>query len=83
MQFKMPDFHFTMKAVKSNLKRNRLTSFFMVPRDRILIASGDRMRQRRTSCRHGDFQTKIQETQIRCIFFRHINFFLDISRRPV
>jgi hypothetical protein len=30
----------------------------MVPRDRILIASGDRMRLRRTSCRRGDFQTK-------------------------
>ena len=32
--------------------------FILVPRDRILIALGDRMRQRRTSCRHGDFQTK-------------------------
>ena len=30
----------------------------MVPRDRILNASDDRVRQRRTSCRHGDFQTK-------------------------
>ena len=29
----------------------------LVPRDRILIASGDRMRLRRTSGRHGDYQS--------------------------
>jgi hypothetical protein len=38
----------------------------MVSRDRILIASGDRMRQRRTSCRHGDFQTKFLKIQKCC-----------------
>jgi hypothetical protein len=30
----------------------------LVSRHRVLIASGDRMRLRRTRCRHGDFQTK-------------------------
>ena len=35
----------------------------MVPRDSILIASGDRMRLRRTSGRHGDFQFKILKSE--------------------
>ena len=46
---------------KEKASEDLLLSFsILVPRDRILIASGDRMRLRftrgRTSCPHGDFQ---------------------------
>ncbi len=46
----------------------------LVPRDRILIASGNRMRQRRTSGRHGDFQVKLLKSQKYRIFNQLILF---------
>jgi hypothetical protein len=46
----------------------------MMPRDRILIASGDRMRLRRTSCRHGDFQTQFLKIQ-KCCNYKQLNLF--------
>ena len=43
----------------------------MVPRDRILIASGDRMR---TSCRHGDFQARFFKIRKSCNYKQLILF---------
>jgi hypothetical protein len=50
--------HLSYTARKKSLTKLANPLISLVPRDRILIALGDRMHQRRTSNRHGDFLTK-------------------------
>ena len=74
-------YHNKINPKSKSSRANSPELLIMVPSNRILAASGDRMRHRRTSCRHGDYQTNFLRIQIcknynQLILFQFFRLFL-------